>query len=69
MQVRITSFLINLISNFSKSNVKLSRYLHPGDKGERRYSFYSFLTSALDGVECSVIITLLYFLFLYLSPY
>jgi hypothetical protein len=30
---------------------KLSRYRHTGDKGERTYSSYSFLTSALDGVS------------------
>jgi hypothetical protein len=30
---------------------KLSLYRHEGDKGERKYSSYSFLTSALDGVS------------------
>jgi hypothetical protein len=30
---------------------KLSRYRHAGDKGERSYSSYSFLNSALDGVS------------------
>jgi hypothetical protein len=29
----------------------MSRYRHAGNKGERRYSFYSFTTSALDGVS------------------
>jgi hypothetical protein len=33
--------------------LKLSRYRHAGDKGERKYSSYSFLTSALDGSEWS----------------
>jgi hypothetical protein len=30
---------------------KLSRYRHAGDKGERAYSSYSFLTMVLDGVS------------------
>jgi hypothetical protein len=34
---------------------KLSRYCHAGDKGERKYSPYSFLTSALDGGEWSAL--------------
>jgi hypothetical protein len=33
--------------------VMLSCYGHAGDKGERNYSSYSFLTSALDGSEWS----------------
>jgi hypothetical protein len=33
--------------------VKLSYTHHAGAKGERRYSSYSFLTSALDGGELS----------------
>jgi hypothetical protein len=37
----------------SRYKGKLSRYLHAGEKGERRYSSYSFLTSTLDGVEWS----------------
>jgi hypothetical protein len=32
--------------------VKLSLYRHAVDKGERSYSSYSFLTSALDEVSC-----------------
>jgi hypothetical protein len=32
-------------------NVKLSRYSDASAKGERKYSFYSFLTSALVGVS------------------
>jgi hypothetical protein len=32
---------------------KRSSYCHAGDKGERQYSSYSFLTLALDGVEWS----------------
>jgi hypothetical protein len=31
--------------------VKLSHYSHAGVKEERRYSPYSFFTSALDGVS------------------
>jgi hypothetical protein len=31
--------------------VKLSHYHHAGDKGERKYSYYTFFTSALDGGE------------------
>jgi hypothetical protein len=31
--------------------VKLSRYHHAGDTEERKYSSYSFLTSALDGMN------------------
>jgi hypothetical protein len=31
--------------------IKMSRYRHGGDKGERTYSSYSFLISALDGVS------------------
>jgi hypothetical protein len=34
-----------------KNKVNLSRYRHAGDKGERSYGSYSFLTSALDGVS------------------
>jgi hypothetical protein len=30
---------------------KLSHNLHTGDKGEMKYSSYSFLTLALDGVS------------------
>jgi len=36
-----------------KAKVKLSHYHHAGDKGERKYSSYSFLTLALDGGEWS----------------
>jgi hypothetical protein len=36
---------------FPSYKVKLSRYCHAADKGERRYSSYSFVTSALDGVS------------------
>jgi hypothetical protein len=35
------------------SCIKLSHYHHAGDKGKRRYSSYSFLTSALDKGEWS----------------
>jgi hypothetical protein len=38
----------------SKVNVKLSRYHRADAKGEMSYSFYSFLTSALDRGEWSV---------------
>jgi hypothetical protein len=34
-----------------KSKVKLFRYRHVGAKGDRKYSSYSFLISALDGVS------------------
>jgi hypothetical protein len=34
------------------SKVKLSCYRHTGDKGDRMYSSYSFLTSAVDGGQC-----------------
>jgi hypothetical protein len=37
--------------NGGDSKVKLSRYRHTGDKGERKYG--SFLTSVLDGGEWS----------------
>jgi hypothetical protein len=36
----------------SEKAEKLSRYRHADDKGNKRYSSYSFLTSALDGVTC-----------------
>jgi hypothetical protein len=36
---------------YSKSKVKLSHYRHAGAKAKRRYSAYSFFTSALDGVS------------------
>jgi hypothetical protein len=35
------------------SKVKLSHYSLEGDKGERRYGSYSFMTLAIDGVERS----------------
>jgi hypothetical protein len=35
--------------------VKLSRYRHADDKGERRYSSYLFLTSKLDEGEWSAL--------------
>jgi hypothetical protein len=38
-------------TNDCRRKVKLSRYRHAGDKGERRHSSYSFLTSAVDGVS------------------
>jgi hypothetical protein len=34
--------------------VKLCRYRHAGSNEERLYSYYSFLTSALDGVSCQL---------------
>jgi hypothetical protein len=37
----------------ARSKVKLSLCHHAGDKGERKYSSYSFLTSALNGGEWS----------------
>jgi hypothetical protein len=37
----------------TKHAVNLSRYRHAGEKGERRYSSYQFLTSALGGDEWS----------------
>jgi hypothetical protein len=36
---------------YVKSKVKLVSYRHAGEKRERNYSSYSFLTSALDGVS------------------
>jgi hypothetical protein len=39
------------VSNEPSLKVKLSRYRHVRAKGERIYSCYSFLTSALDGVS------------------
>jgi hypothetical protein len=36
-----------------KKKIKLPRTSHAGAKGERTYSSYSFLTSALDGVKWS----------------
>jgi hypothetical protein len=32
---------------------KLSRYRCEGAEGKKTYSSYTFLTSAMDGVECS----------------
>jgi hypothetical protein len=46
--------ILSTLFPFYKSKVKVSRYHHAGDKGEKRYSFYSLLTSALDGCEWSV---------------
>jgi hypothetical protein len=40
---------LNYIRYRSSKKVKLSRYHHTDAKGERRYSFYSILTSAIDG--------------------
>jgi hypothetical protein len=40
--------IIIIITIFSSSK-KLSRFRRAGPKGERQYSSYSFLTSALDG--------------------
>jgi hypothetical protein len=37
------------MKSYTHSKVKLSRYSHAGDEGKRKYSFYSFLISALDG--------------------
>jgi hypothetical protein len=37
----------------SKSKVEMSRYGHAGEKEERKYCSYSFLTSALDEDEWS----------------
>jgi hypothetical protein len=34
-----------------KQKIKLSHYGHAGTKGERKYSFYSFLISPLNGVS------------------
>jgi hypothetical protein len=36
-----------------RNNKNLPRYRNAGTKGERKYSFNSFLTSALDGGEWS----------------
>jgi hypothetical protein len=36
----------------------VSRYRHAGDSEERRYSFYSFFTSTLDGGEWSASLSL-----------
>jgi hypothetical protein len=53
------NFMYQLFNNevnlrfVSMGKVKLSRYRHAGDKGERSYSSYSFLTSALDEGERS----------------
>jgi hypothetical protein len=47
----IVLYLINLMI-FGK--VKLSRYHHAGDKGERNFSSYSILSSTLDGGEWMV---------------
>jgi hypothetical protein len=41
-----------LLSIPKTRKVKLSLYRHAVDKGERSYSSYSFLTSALDEVSC-----------------
>jgi hypothetical protein len=51
----LSSYLSSIFStrctrNEAPVKVRLSRFRHAGDKGERRYSSYSFLTSALDGV-------------------
>jgi hypothetical protein len=45
--------IMHLVLFLFNKKVKLSRYRHAGAKGEMRYSFYSFLTSALDGGEWS----------------
>jgi hypothetical protein len=41
------------VEQLREVQAKLSRYLHADAKEERRYSSYSFLTSALDGCEWS----------------
>jgi hypothetical protein len=45
IRIHVTRFLGH------NGSAKLSRYSHAGSKGEIRCSFYSFLTSALDGDE------------------
>jgi hypothetical protein len=47
--ITITKNVDFVIHNINK--LKLSHYCHAGAKGERKYSSYSFLTSALDGVS------------------
>jgi hypothetical protein len=53
----ITVFLTSILSFnlqfLRKAKVKLSCYCHVGDEAESSCSSYSFLTSALDGGECS----------------
>jgi hypothetical protein len=48
-----SKFGISNVTIIHTVKVKLPHHRHAGDKGERRYSSYSFLTSALDGSEWS----------------
>jgi hypothetical protein len=51
---RIRSRSVNhSTTTFDLRKAKLSHYRHEGDKEERKYSSYSFLTSALDGGKWS----------------
>jgi hypothetical protein len=43
--------MFQLIFRYLKSKIKPSHYCQAGDKGEMRYSSYSFMTSALMGVS------------------
>jgi hypothetical protein len=51
MVVLVMMLIIMMI--IKKVKVKLSRYMPWRHMGERRYSSYSYLTSALDGGEWS----------------
>jgi hypothetical protein len=48
----VTASIVTVIME-TVSKLNLLRYRHAGDKRERRYSWYSFLTSALDWDEWS----------------
>jgi hypothetical protein len=48
---RVLLFLSKINNLKSYKKVKLSLYRHTDTKGESKYSSYSFLTSALDGVS------------------
>jgi hypothetical protein len=51
--VIVTYFLFFTNYYAAIRKVKLHSHRHVGAKEEKRYSSYSFLTSALDGDECS----------------
>jgi hypothetical protein len=50
---RLNVFVVDVLQYGYKVKVNLSHYRHAGAKGARKYSSYSFLTSALHGGEWS----------------
>jgi hypothetical protein len=47
----LVNFSYEVSLSYHKSKIRLYCYLHSGEKGERSYNSYSFLTSTLDRVS------------------